>query len=410
METAQNRLPRFTTIAALRHRNYRLYWTGLVISVIGWQLLYLAQAWLVYRLTDSPFFLGLVGLCASVPTISLTLFGGALADRMNRLRLVIITQSFWAALAFILASLTASGIIEIWHILLISAVNGTIVAFDNPARQALLPALIPLRDLMNAIALSSAAWQMARIMGPAIAGMLVGFFGEAPCFYLTSLGYLVMVFALSQIRLGPAPLVAERPSLWRNLIEGLDFVRKTPLFAILISLTLLDSVFGMAYTILLPVFARDILQVGAHGLGFLMMASGLGAITGTLTIASLGDFRHRGWLVIIASGCFGAFEVLFAFSQHFYLSLAAMAAMGLSNSLYMVTVNTVLQSEVPDELRGRVMSMYGLVWSIMPLGGMVAGMIATVASAPIAVALGGGAVACFALFVAVAMPFIRNLA
>lgn len=400
---------RLTTIAALRHRNYRIFWIGVVVSVIGWQVQYLGVGWLVYRLTGSPLYLGLVGLFTAVPTIALTMFGGVLADRMNRLRLLKITQGAAGVSAFVLATLTATDTVQVWHVLLLAAVNGTVQAFDTPARQALLPHLVERADLMNAVALSSVAWQVSRVFGPAIAGLLIAAFGEAMCFYATAFGYAVMVAALGWIKVS-AEVAPARQNVWRNMADGLGFVVRTPLFAVIIGLTFMDSIFGASYTTLMPVFARDILEAGAEGYGVLLTAAGVGAIVGTFGIATWGGRVARGRLLLFGPILFGSLLVAFAASRVFGVSMAIIGAMGLANSLYMVTAQTVLQAEVPDALRGRVMGIYGLTWSLTPLGGMVSGTLATVAGAPLAAGLGGLVVVCFAGYVAAAAPQIRRLA
>lgn len=400
---------RLATFAALSSPNYLIFWLGSLVAIIGWQVQYLAQGWLVYRLSDSPLYLGLVGLSSAVPTIALTLFGGVLADRVNRLKLLIYTQLAYAILALALATLTVTGLVEVWHILVIAFANGAVMAFDQPSRQALIPALVERKNLMNAIALNSAAWQVSRIVGPSLGGLLVGLTGEAACFYVTSGGFLMLAGALALVRVESRAPGGNGRGMWHNLTEGLRYIAHTPLFTAIISLTFLDSIFGTGYVTLMPVFARDILAVGAQGMGLLMTASGLGALVATIVIASLGNFRRRGWLLLYGLAGFSLLLFAFALSSWFQLSLALLAGMGFHSSLYMVTANTTLQSEVPDELRGRVMGVYGLTWSLMPLGGLVAGSVATVTSAPFAIGLGATVVAAFAVGVGLFAPLVRRL-
>ena len=400
---------RFAAIAALRHRNFRLYWIGVVVSVIGWQLQFLGVGWLVYRITGSPLFLGLVGLFTAAPTIALTLVGGVIADRMNRLHLLKITQATSGVSSFILATLTATGTVQIWHVLLLAAVNGTVQAFDTPARQALLPDLVEKEDLLNAVALSSAAWQVARVVGPALAGALIAIFGEAICFYTTSIGYGVMLLMLTWIKISARKTMTERQNVWRNLVGGLVFVARTPLFAIIIGLTCTNSLFGMSYNTLMPAFARDILHAGARGYGLLMTAGGVGAIIGSFVLATWGARVRRSSLLMAGPILFGSLLVAFASSRNFNVSIAIIAAVGLANTMYMVTGQSILQAEVPNDLRGRVMGLYGLTWSLMPLGGMLGGTVATFAGEQITVGLSGLIVACFAIYIFVTFPQIRRL-
>jgi MFS family permease len=399
---------RLSAIAALYHRNYRLYWIGVVVSVIGYQLQFIGVGWLVYRMTGSPFYLGLVGLFTAVPTIALSLIGGVIADRVSRLHLLMITQSIAAVSSFVLASLTITGAVQIWHILLLASVNGTFAAFDTPARQAMLPDLVEREDLMNAVALASAAWQVARVVGPAIAGILIAGFGEAVCFYATSIGYGVMLLMILQLKIQIQAAI-KHENMWRNLVSGLSFVAKSPLFAIIIGLTFMNSLFGISYITLMPAFARDILHAGAKGYGLLLTAGGIGAIMGSVLIASWGKRARRGFLMMGGSSLFGVLLIAFSLSRNFNAALALVMIAGTANAIYMVVAQTVLQAEVPDELRGRVMGLYGLTWSLIPLGGMLSGTIAALVGSPFAVGLGGFFVMCFTLCVVLAFPHIRRL-
>ncbi len=398
------------TFTALSSPNYLIFWIGALVSVTGVQMQMVAQGWLVYRLTNSPLYLGVVGLFNAVPTIVLSLFGGVVADRVNRLRLLMVTQSCTALIMIVLATLTATGAIQVWHILLLTFLSGSVWAFDQPTRQALVPQLVERHQLPSAIALISTVWQLSRIVGPSIAGVLVAVAGEAACFYINAAGAIVMAGALSRIRLAKDSGPGGGGSVWRNLIDGLRFIASNPLFFTLIGMTFFNSVFGMAYATVMPVFANDVLAVGATGLGFLMGASGVGALVGTLLVAPLGSFGRRGWVLLGGSFAFSSLITVFAFSKLFELSLGAMVIVGLANALYMTTVNTALQTEVPDALRGRVMGVYGMTWSLMPLGGLLAGAVAQVLGAPTAVGLGGIVVMSSTVLIAMFVPLMRRLA
>lgn len=407
--SGQEGFPLLKVISALRHRNFRLYWSGVIVSVIGWQVQVIGIGWLVYRLTGSPFYLGLVGLFTALPTISLSLVGGVMADRFDRQRLVLITQAGAGLSSLILATLTVTGIVQVWQVLLLASVNGTVQAFDTPARQALLPDLVEREDLVNAVALSSAAWQLARVVGPALAGGLIAFFSEAVCFYATACGYGIMLLMLLRLKFSKQVLAAQQ-NLRRNWLAGFSFVARTPLFAIIIGLTLTNSLFGMSYTTLMPAFAKDILKVGPEGYGLLMTAGGLGAIGGSLVIAILSARVKRGRFLITGPLLFGCLLMAFAISRHFNTSLLILGLCGFANALYMVTGQSVLQAEVPNELRGRVMGIYGLTWSMMPLSGMIGGSVASLTGEQLAVGLSGLVVLGVAVYVVSAFPQIRRLA
>jgi len=400
---------RLRAFSALRHRNYRLYWFGMLVAITGWQIQMVAQAWLVYKLTESPFYLGLAGLAQAVPTIALTLFGGVVADRVDRRKLLIFTQAGTGLLMLILATLVATGLVQIWHILLIAFLIGSIWAFDQPARMALVPHLVDREDLMNAVAMGSMIWQGSRIVGPALAGVLLATVGYSVCFYLTSIGFLSMIGVLVLVRVPPIVSTAATQNVLQNLVEGIGFILGSPVFLTLIGLTFFNSAFGFSYVTLMPVFAESILEVGERGGGILMGISGIGAIIGTTAIASLGNFKHKGWLILGGGTAFGITLLLFSLSRWYYLSLGVLFLSGIVNSFYLTSVNTMLQTLVPDQLRGRVMGIYGLTWSMLPLGGMVAGGVATVAGAPFAVGMGGVLVAAMAVTVALFVPRVRSL-
>lgn len=394
--------------SALRHRNFRLYWFGMLVAVIGQHIQFVAQGWLVYELTKSPAALGLVGLAQAGPTVALNLFGGVVADRFDRRRLLIFTQSATALLVGIVAILVSLDLIQVWHIMVIAFLIGSVWAFDMPARAALVPHLVPREDLMNAVAMGSVVWQSSRIIGPSIAGILIATVGIAPCYFITTFAMLVMVGALAAVHI-PRVIPTSQGSAFANLLEGLHYVWSQPIFLTLIGLTFFNSVFGMSYIALMPVFARDILEAGSEGYGYLMGMSGVGAVLGTLAVASLGQFKHKGWLILGGASAFGTLIALFAFSTWFPLSLALLFVLGVTQSLYMTTSMTTLQALVPDGLRGRVMGLFSLTYSLIPVGGTIGGAIASLAGAPVAVAIGGTTVAMMALVVARMVPAVRRL-
>ncbi len=411
--TTTQRRPRLQVFTALKHGGFRRFWLGMVASVMGFQIMTVAQAWLIYDLTDSKFYLGYVGLAAGLPAIVLNLFGGVIADKVNQRRLLIATQVFSSVVMLALAMLTLAGLVEPWHIIASAFLIGSVQAFDTPTRQALFPHLIDREDMLNAVALNSMVWQGTRVIGPAIGGVIIGTrLGVSPGFFAPFLGFLMMAVMVSTLRLPPIKR-AEGGSFLHDMAQGINFVRTNTIFAFLISMTFFNSIFGMSYIFMLPVFARDIFEVGSAGLGVLHAVSGVGAVLGTLITASLGNFRHKGLLVLGGAVLFGAFLILFAAAGSIFvlfpLSLVFIFCVGVSTSMYMITIMSTLQLMVPDHLRGRVMGIYGMTWSLLPVGAMQAGAIAEYTSAPLAVAVGGAAVIVYAVAMGIGNRQVRTL-
>ncbi len=414
MQTAgTQRRPRLQMFTALRHSSFRRFWIGMVASVLGFQIMTVAQGWLIYILTDSKIALGLVGLAAGLPAIALNLFGGVIADKVNQRRLLIATQTTSSMVMLALAILTLTGLVEPWHIITSAFLIGSVQAFDTPTRQSLFPHLIDREDMLNAVALNSMVWQGTRVIGPAIGGVIIGTrLGVAPGFFAPFLGFLVMAVMIATLKLPPIQR-AEGASFFHDMAQGINFVRTNTIFAFLISMTFFNSIFGMSYIFILPVFARDIFEVGSTGLGVLHAASGAGALLGTLITASLGNFQRKGWLILGGAVLFGTFLILFAVTgslfKFFPLSLVFIFCAGVSTSIYMITIMSTLQLMVPNELRGRVMGIYGMTWSLLPVGAMQAGAIAEYTSAPLAVAIGGAAVIFFAIVMGLSIRQVRTL-
>jgi MFS family permease len=404
------KLPRFS---ALRYTGFRRFWIGLLASVLGFQMMLIAQGWLIYDLTGSKLYLGYVGLASGLPAIALNLFGGVIADKVDQRRLLVITQSFSGSVMFVLATLVLLDMVQVWHVMISAFLIGSVQAFDGPTRQAMFPHLIDRKDMMNAVALNSMVWQGTRVIGPALGGIIIGTqLGVSPGYYAAFFGFVVMAFLVSTLHL-PSIQRPQSTSLFADMVVGLMFVKSNSLFGFLIGMTFFNSIFGMSYVFLLPVFARDIFEMGTRGLGFLSSAGGVGAVLGTLVAASLGDFRRKGDLLLGGGVCFGIFLILFALVSSvmisFHLALCLMFMAGFSTSLYMISVMSTLQTSVPDELRGRVMGIYGMTWSLLPLGAMSSGAIAEYTSAPVAVGVGGTAVAIFALGIGIGSKQVRDL-
>ncbi|MFC1921219.1 MFS transporter [Chloroflexota bacterium] len=397
---------------AFRYTGYRNYWFGTLASVTGFQMFQFGQLWLIYEITGSPLYLGYVGLAQAIPAIALNLVGGVIADRLNRRLLILCTQILNAVLIAILATLTWSGQVEVWHILVVAFGAGAVNAFDQPARQAIYPTLIDRSVMMSAVALNSSIWQGVRIVAPALAGLLINAAGTSITFYLAAAGFLVM--AVVMLRLNVPPSEERLPSSpFKDLTEGLKFIKGNFIFTFLIGMTFFNSFFGMSYMTMMPVFAVDILGVGAAGQGQLLSLSGIGALLITLLLGSRSNIGREGLRVIGGAVLFGLTVSTFALTSQmvgsFPLALSLMFFIGVFSSIYMIAIMTSLQIMVPDEMRGRVMGFYSMTWSILPLGGMQAGAIASAIGAPWALVIGGLAVVLFALVMATLNPKVRNL-
>ncbi len=381
------------TIRALKHRNFQLFFSGQLISLIGTWMQSVAQAWLVYRLSGSALLLGSVGFASQFPVFLVAPLGGIVADRYNRQKVVIGTQVASMILAAILAALTLTGHVRIWHIFVLAALLGIVNSFDIPGRQAFLVDMVGKEDLMNAIALNSSMFNGARIIGPAIAGILVARIGEGWCFFANSVSYIAVIIGLLMMKIPEHAYRASEASPIAHILEGFRFARDTkPIRAILLLLGLVSLV-AMPYTVLMPVFADKILHGGARGLGILMGMTGVGALLGALTLASRTGVHGLGRWVAFSCGAFGVSLILFSLSRNFVLSAALLLPVGFFVMLQMSSSNTLIQAMVPDELRGRVMSLYSMMFMGMaPFGALFGGAMADRVGAPVAVAM--GAVAC----------------
>jgi len=391
--------PLLRTFKALRHRNFRIYWTGQTISLIGIWMQTIAQGWLVLRLTNAPFYLGLVSFMNSLPIFLCALPGGAIADRFDKRKILLVTQSCSLSLSLLLATLTFLKVIEVWHIMVIATVFGVVNSFDLPSRQSFTIEMVGREDLQNAIALNSVSFNAARIVGPAVAGILIAWIGEAGCFFMNSLSFLAVIISLSIIRTEMKPVPGTGTSLMKDVKEGLVYLRQNTVLMVIIMMIAVSSLFGMSYNVLMPVFAKDVLKVGAQGLGFLMAGSGCGALLGAFTVASQGMMRP-GATFLFGSICYSVFLIAFSFSHVTWLSIILLVGVGGGMIAQNVTANTLVQTTVPNELRGRMMSMYSLVFmGLMPVGNLIAGAIAQKMGAPFAVGLGGMIALSCALFV-----------
>jgi MFS family permease len=372
-----NRFPQI--IRALRNPNFRLFWSGNFLSNIGTWMQNVAQGWLVLTLTGSAFWLGVVGFAGSIPFLIFTLFGGVVADRVNKRRLLLVTQSVMMLLAFTLAALAwfkgpdGRPVIRVWELVVLAFLNGMAMAMNAPSYQALVPKLVPREDLTNAIALNSAQFNMSRILGPTLGGYAMALFGVAGNFFLNGVSFLAVLWALTRIRY-PEPEPSHYPGLLRSLREGFAYVRGNRQMRVLVWMTGTASFFGIPFITFIPYFARMQLHVGETGLGWLMAASGLGAVFGAVTVAALGTLRHRGTVVTGGGVVFFSAIIAFSYSHSFVLSQCLLLFEGYSAILMISSFNVAIQHLASDQMRGRVMSIYATCFlGLPPLGSLLAG-------------------------------------
>jgi len=388
----------WSTFSALRARNYRFYWLGLVCYVLGHRAEYVTFAWITWEITRDPLSLGYLGFAQGVPLVIFQLWGGVLADRMNRLRLLLITQLLTAAALTLAFGLTVLGQIRFEHLLALAAASSVFRAFDEPSRLSLVPLLIDRARLPNAIALGSIPWQAGRMIGPSITGILIAAFGGAVGFGIAAAASYMALALYSRVRLPGDPPVSDGQHALRQFADGLAFVLRNFVFASLIGLALFNSLFGMSYVTLMPVFADSYFQAGSTGYGLLNAAHGAGALVGTLTVATIAHrLLRRGRIVLVLAACVGAELMVVAVAPGMWLALPMLALVGFSNTFYLTQVSTFIQQNVTDQFRGRVLSIYSLCWNLMPLGGLLAGALAAAVSARFAIFVGGAMVAANAL-------------
>jgi len=378
-----------TTFRALKHRNFKLFFSGQLVSLIGTWMQTIAESWLVYRMTGSSVLLGSIGFASQIPVFLFAPLGGAAADRVSRHKLVIATQASAMTLALIYATLILTNRITIKEIFVLAALLGVVNAFDIPARQAFMVEMVGREDLMNAIALNSSMFNGARIVGPAVAGVLIAKIGEGWCFFGNGLSYVAVISGLLMMKVTS---VERRPtgSPTAHIIEGFRFVRENiPIRDILLLLGVISLV-AMPYAVLMPIFADRILHGGARGLGALMGATGIGALLAALTLAAKSGLRGLGKFVGLAAIGFGTALIAFSQSRTFWVSLVLLVPVGYGMMLETTSSNTLIQAMVPDELRGRVLAVYTMMFMGMaPLGSLFAGLLADRLGAPLTLSIGG---------------------
>ena len=392
-------LPWRQTFAALKHRNFRLFFFGQLISLTGTWMQNTAQSWLVYQLTGSKLLLGVVAAVGSAPLLLFSTWGGSLADRHPKRTILLFTQSGMMVLAFIFAALVWSGRVQAWHILVLAALGGLAMGFDMPARQAFVVEMTSREDLMNAVSLNSSIVNGARVVGPAVAGFTMAAVGMAACFLLNGVSFIAVIAGLWLMRL-PEFVPPQKPdSTWQHALEGFSYVAKHRRVRTLLLLFTVVGVFGWSYSVLMPAFAKDVLGVGDRQYGVLLSANGLGALCGALGVATFGHRVHRRLLIFGGLGVFSAMLFLLAITRSYGLALVWLAVAGWGMLLYFSTTSTLIQTSVADQMRGRVMGIWALIFGgMMPVGGLEAGILSHWLGVPWTVAIGAVVCGAAALF------------
>jgi MFS family permease len=398
-------------VRAFRYRNYRLFYTGQGISLIGTWMQRIALSWLVYRLTGSAFLLGVVGFASQIPASVVAPLGGVLADRVNRQRFLILIQTLAMIQAFILAFLVLTNTIVFWHILVLSIFLGLINAFDIPTRQSFIIEIVEKKeDLGNAIALNSSMFNSARLIGPSVAGILIAAVGEGLCFLFNAISFLSVIIALIAMKIKPREKIIQKSHVLKRLKEGFSYAFGfEPIRAILLLICLI-SLMGTSYAILMPIFANDILHGGSHALGFLMAGTGIGALIGAFYLASRKTSVGLYNMIVIAAITLGIGQILFSFSRFFWLSMILIVFVGFGLMVQMASSNTVLQTIVDDDKRGRVMSLYAMAFfGTAPFGSLIAGGLANRIGAPNTLMIGGLACIVGAILFARRLPILNKM-
>lgn len=369
----------YLTFRSLRHRNYRLFISGQCISLVGTWIQQLAMSWLIYSLTKSPLIMGVVMFAGSIPSLLISPFAGVLIDRINKYHAIIILQALFMIETFIIAVLTLLGVIQVWHIVLLNILMGVTFAFDMPLRQAFVVKLVEgSEDLGNAISLNSSTFNLARMVGPAIAGILIASFNEGICFMINSLSYIAVILALLAMKIKPESIdIRKEINVLGEFMEGVNYVASSkPMRNVIIYLGV-SSLIGMSYPVLMPIFAKEILHGGPHTLGFLMSSSGLGALLGALNLAGRESFKGLEKLICFASLIFGFGLIGLSVLTNIWVSLALMFAIGYGMVVIIAACNTLVQHMVEDSKRGRVMSLFTMAFiGTSPVGNLVGGAIA----------------------------------
>jgi MFS family permease len=390
------------------HRNFRLFWTGQTVSLIGTWMQTVGQGWLALELTNSAFLVGVVSAAGSFPVLLLSLYGGVIADRRSKLRIVVICQTLLAAEAAALWWFTWTGRIGFNSLLVLTTLNGVISAFEIPARQAMIVELVRREDLVEAIALNSGGFNLARIVGPSIAAIILAKWGLAWCFGVNAISYIAVLASLSQIRLPRWTPVQNLVSPFEQLKHGIQYIRGSRSVSGLMGVIAVYSIFGFQYLSMMPVVARDVLHTGASGYGLLLTFVGIGALTGALALAALGGRIRRGRLFNSSAYVFAGLTMLFSLMRSVHLAAAVLLVLGLTMIINGALANGILQTVVPDELRGRVMATYVFVYvGFTPIGSFIAGAMARFIGVEWAIFFGGFVMLAYSMWAFWKYPEIR---
>ena len=397
-------------MGALAHRNFRLFFIGQGISLVGTWMQNVGEGWLILTLTNSPFYVGLTAALSSLGVLLFSLYAGVIADRADKRRFIIFMQLAFMLEALTVAILVWTHVVAVWQVLLLATILGIASGFDIPMRQSFIVEMVGKDDLMNAIALNSSLFNGARVIGPAIAGFLIGAVGIAWCYFLNSVSYIAVIAGLLMMRLPPRPPRPQTASAWTGFREVLSYLRGDRRLRVLMMLTAILSVFGFPYISMMPVFARDVLHRGATGYGALTSSIGIGAVIGALGVAlTSGRIRRRGRLMLIGGTAFGVLLILFAASRALALAMALLALAGCAMIVNNSITNTMLQTTAPDHLRGRIMGFYSFVFvGMAPFGAFLFGLVAEHVGVPATLAAGGAIVALAVMIAGWAVPEIRS--
>ena len=404
--------PRFRiqTFSSLRHLDFRYLCAGTFMMSAGQWIQQVTLGWLVYELTGNSVLLGALNGLRALPFLVTGPMAGVAADRMDRQKLMLRTQYVLIVTAVVMGGLVASGLLQVWHIFVFTLITGVAWTFSEPVRQSLIPSVVPKQELANAIALNSGGFNLMKVIGPALGGLMIALFGTGGNFFVQSVAYVGVLIMIYLMHVPPTPAEARRSSALANLKEGFSYVWSTPAVLALMILAYVPRIFAVPYQTLMPVFQKDVLRVGPEGLGMLMAAPGVGAVLSVLMLASFANrFRRQGLLLVGSILVLGFFLILFSQTTSFPLALVVLVAAGGFQMLFLASTNTMLQLIVPDELRGRVMSLYMLDRGLMPAGALFAGVVAHFIGAPSTVATMGAIVIVLTLVVAWRVPAIRSL-
>jgi MFS family permease len=398
-------MPGVRKFSAFGFRDYRIFWFGQLISLSGTWMQSVAQGWLVYSLTESPFYLGMVAAAGSLPILLFTLIGGITADRFKKRNVLLLTQALSIIPALSLGALTGAGMVEVWHVAVLAAFLGAVNAFDIPARQSFIVDLVGKPNLTNAIALNSAAFHSSRMIGPVIAGILIAHIGLPACFYLNAVSFIAVIFALSKIKTEGRDN-GKSNGILPDFIEGIQFIRNKPEIYRLIALIALFSLVGIPFITLLPVFAEKIFDAGAKGFGFLVGATGVGAVAAALSLAIRGDVENKHRFMACSALSFSILLLVFSLSENYPVSIVMLVGIGWSLVSLLATANSYIQHSVPDNLRGRAMSVFTFVFlGTAPIGNAILGVMADAISTPAAISI--AAVVCIGASIFLVLPHMR---